>query len=62
MHVFHTQNTCTRQQRLITRTLEFAYVLNVGIVHKGTPFFYFSIFALLHAFFGIFLQNWNLRH
>jgi hypothetical protein len=33
--------------------LKLAYVLNAGIVHKGTPFFNFSIFGPLHAYFGI---------
>jgi hypothetical protein len=41
-------------------TLEFAYVLNVGTIHDGAPFFDLSIFAPLHAFLAFFLQNWNL--
>jgi hypothetical protein len=40
-----------------TLTLEFAYVLNAGIVHEGTPFSDFSIFAPLHAFFGNFFPK-----
>ena len=39
------------------RTLEFVYVLNAGIVHEGTPFSHFSIFAPLHALFGIFFTK-----
>jgi hypothetical protein len=39
--------------RIGPRTLEFAYVLNEGTVHEGTPFSDFSIFAPLHTFFGI---------
>ena len=45
---------------MVLPTLEFAYVLNVGIVQEGIPFFDFSIFAPLHAIFGILKQNWNL--
>ena len=38
------------------RILEFAYVLNAVIVHKG-PFSNFSIFAPLHAFFALFKKK-----
>jgi hypothetical protein len=45
----------------ITKTLKFTNILNAGTVHEGTPSSDFSIFDLLHAFFGsFFLQNWNL--
>jgi hypothetical protein len=40
-----------------TRTPEFAYVLNAGNVYKGAPFYDFSIFAPLHAFFGYFFTK-----
>jgi hypothetical protein len=36
-----------------TSTLEFAYVLNAGTIHDETQLSDFSIFAPLHAFFGI---------
>jgi hypothetical protein len=39
-----------------TLTLEFAYVLNAGIVHEGIPFFDFYILPP-YIVFGIFLYK-----
>jgi hypothetical protein len=38
-------------------TLEFSLILNVGIVHQGTPLPDFPIFALLYFFFGNFFSK-----
>jgi hypothetical protein len=35
--------------------------LKCGHCSRGDPIFWFFYFWPLHAFFGIFLQNWNLR-
>jgi hypothetical protein len=43
--------------RAVRPGLEFAYVLNVGTVHEGTPFSRFSIFASPTCFFGIFFYK-----
>jgi hypothetical protein len=42
-------------------TLNLAIILNAGTIHEGIPFSDFSIFAPIHFFFGIFLQNWSLQ-
>jgi hypothetical protein len=46
---------------MVLPTLEFAYVLNVGTVHEGTPFSNFSIFAPYMLFLAFKKQNWNLQ-